>query len=185
MSASLIGRLRSSAFRLSTTAASMSLVGSCFSPESAHIGPSIMCDWRRGQDSPSTAGSGAEERRLQGGRRQSARLRPDCNRRGLYGRCHADTGSLESSARQGSCVDRRRRPTSLGRIWPSSGEPHLIRRCVSTPQQKCISWPEQKYISDAGKKAPRTGGLSSDIRLGRDYPPVCPSWHGVSGSCSD
>ena len=28
-------------------------------------------------------------------------------------------------------------------------------------------------------------GPSSDIRLGRDYPPVCPSWHGVSGSCSD
>src|SRR6267142_2731606 len=34
-SASLIGRLRSSAFRLSTTAVSMSLAGSCFSPESA------------------------------------------------------------------------------------------------------------------------------------------------------
>ena len=35
MSASLIGRLGSSAFRLSTTAVSMSLAGSCFSPESA------------------------------------------------------------------------------------------------------------------------------------------------------
>src|ERR1700735_3939344 len=35
MSASLIGRLRSSAFRLSTTTVSMSLAGSCFSPESA------------------------------------------------------------------------------------------------------------------------------------------------------
>ena len=35
MSASLIGRLRSSAFRLSTTAVSMSLTGSCFSSESA------------------------------------------------------------------------------------------------------------------------------------------------------
>lgn len=35
------------------------------------------------------------------------------------------------------------------------------------------------------QEGPRTGGLSSDIRLGRDYPPVCPSWHGVSGSCSD
>ena len=34
-SASLIGRLGSSAFRLSTTAVSMSLTGSCFSPESA------------------------------------------------------------------------------------------------------------------------------------------------------
>src|SRR5258705_6702403 len=32
---SLIGRSRSSAFRLSTTAVSMSLAGSCFSPESA------------------------------------------------------------------------------------------------------------------------------------------------------
>src|SRR5262245_57579272 len=35
MSASLIGRLRSSAFRLSTTAVSMSLAGSRFSSESA------------------------------------------------------------------------------------------------------------------------------------------------------
>jgi hypothetical protein len=35
MSASLIGRLASSAFRLSTTAVSMSPAGSCFSPESA------------------------------------------------------------------------------------------------------------------------------------------------------
>ena len=30
---------------------------------------------------------------------------------------------------------------------------------VSTPLQKCIGSPEQKYISDAGKEAPRTGGL--------------------------
>ena len=35
MSASLIGRMGSSAFRLSTTAMSMSLAGSCFSSESA------------------------------------------------------------------------------------------------------------------------------------------------------
>jgi hypothetical protein len=35
MSASLIGRLGSSTFRLSTTAVSMSLTGSCFSSESA------------------------------------------------------------------------------------------------------------------------------------------------------
>jgi hypothetical protein len=34
-SASLIGRLRSSTFRLSATAVSMSLTGSCFSSESA------------------------------------------------------------------------------------------------------------------------------------------------------
>jgi hypothetical protein len=36
MSVSLIGRLGSSAFRLSTFAASGSLAGACFSPESAH-----------------------------------------------------------------------------------------------------------------------------------------------------
>ena len=41
MSASLIGRLGSSTFRLSTTAVSMSLTGSRFSSESA-LGPSIM-----------------------------------------------------------------------------------------------------------------------------------------------
>ena len=35
MSASLIGRLGSSAFRLSTTPVSMSLTGSCFSSDSA------------------------------------------------------------------------------------------------------------------------------------------------------
>ena len=40
-SASLIGRLGSSAFRLSTTTMATSLAGSCFSTESAH-GPSIM-----------------------------------------------------------------------------------------------------------------------------------------------
>ena len=41
MSASLIGRLRSSTFRLSAAAVSMSLTGSCFSSESAP-GPSTM-----------------------------------------------------------------------------------------------------------------------------------------------
>jgi hypothetical protein len=56
---------------------------------------------------------------------------------------------------------------------------------VSTPEQKCIGLPEQKYISDAGKKAPEPGAFSSDIRLGSDYLPACPSWHGVSGACSD
>jgi ABC-type uncharacterized transport system substrate-binding protein len=37
MSASLIGRVRSSAFRLSTSTVSMSLTGSCFSSESALV----------------------------------------------------------------------------------------------------------------------------------------------------
>jgi hypothetical protein len=41
MSASLIGHSGSSTFRLSTYAVSMSLAGSCFSPESV-LGPSIM-----------------------------------------------------------------------------------------------------------------------------------------------
>ena len=41
VSRSLIGRLGSSTFRLSTAAVSMSLTGSCFSSESA-LGPSIM-----------------------------------------------------------------------------------------------------------------------------------------------
>ena len=40
MSASLIGRLGSSAFRLSTAAMAMSLAGSCFSTDSAQAGPS-------------------------------------------------------------------------------------------------------------------------------------------------
>src|ERR1035437_2117496 len=56
---------------------------------------------------------------------------------------------------------------------------------VSTPLKKCIGSPEQKYISDAGKKASELGAFSSGIRLGWDYPPACPSWHGGSGACSD
>ena len=36
------------------------------------------------------------------------------------------------------------------------------------------------------QKGPRTGGLFlRGIRLGWDYPPVYPSWPGVSGACSD
>src|ERR1051326_2608909 len=42
MSASLIGRLGSSAFRLSTTTVATSLAGSCFSLRNRHMGPSIM-----------------------------------------------------------------------------------------------------------------------------------------------
>ena len=62
----------------------------------------------------------------------------------------------------------------------------LSRLKLSTPEQKCIGLPEQKYINDASKKAPETGAFCSGIRLGSDYPPAAyPSWHGVSGACSD
>jgi hypothetical protein len=64
-------------------------------------------------------------------------------------------------------------------------ETPVPQRFVSTPLKKCIGSPEQKYISDAGKKAPELGAFSSGIRLGWDYPPAGPSWHGVSGACSD
>ena len=60
-----------------------------------------------------------------------------------------------------------------------------VRFAMSTPLKKCIGSPEQKYISDAGKKAPELGAFSSGIRLGWDYPSAGPSWHGVSGACSD
>jgi len=40
----------------------------------------------------------------------------------------------------------------------SSSLNHPLTILLSTPEQKCIGWPEQKYISEAGKKAPRTGG---------------------------
>lgn len=56
---------------------------------------------------------------------------------------------------------------------------------VSTPEQKCIGSPEQKYINDVGKKPTELMSFSSGIRLGWDDPPVCPSWNGVSGACSD
>jgi hypothetical protein len=65
------------------------------------------------------------------------------------------------------------------------GPPITARAGMSTPLKKCIGSPEQKYISDVGKKAPELGAFSSGIRLGWDYPPACPSWHGVSGACSD
>jgi len=58
-------------------------------------------------------------------------------------------------------------------------------RQMSTPEQKYIGSPERKYISNAGRKTPELGAFSSGIRLGWDYPPACPSWHGVSGVCSD
>ena len=58
-------------------------------------------DRLRGQDHPPAAGGRPQERRLQAWRGQSARLRPAGDRRDLDGRCHADAGALESSARQG------------------------------------------------------------------------------------
>ena len=56
---------------------------------------------------------------------------------------------------------------------------------VSTPEQKCIGSPERKYINDACKKAPELGAFLSGIRLGLDYPPAYPGWHGVIGACFD
>jgi hypothetical protein len=35
------------------------------------------------------------------------------------------------------------------------------------------------------RRPPRTGGFSSGIRLGSDYPPAYPSWRGVSCAYSD
>src|SRR5262245_6181486 len=35
------------------------------------------------------------------------------------------------------------------------------------------------------RRVPELGAFSSDIMLGSDYPPACPSWHGVSCACSD
>jgi hypothetical protein len=56
---------------------------------------------------------------------------------------------------------------------------------MSTPETSYIGAPERKYINDAYKNAPELGAFSSGIRLGWDYPPVCPNWDGVSGACSD
>src|SRR5262249_22126853 len=35
------------------------------------------------------------------------------------------------------------------------------------------------------RRVPELGAFSSDIMLGSDYPPACPSWHGVSCAFSD
>jgi integrase len=35
------------------------------------------------------------------------------------------------------------------------------------------------------RRVPELGAFSSDIMLGSDYPPACPSWHGVNCACSD
>jgi hypothetical protein len=56
---------------------------------------------------------------------------------------------------------------------------------VSTPETSYIGAPERKYINDAYKKAAELGAFLSGIRLGWDYPPACPSWHGVIGACFD
>ena len=76
------------------------------------------------------------------------------------------------------------------RASPADFSPRRMARLsgltdLSTPLKKCIGSPEQKYISDAGKKAPELGAFSSGIRLGWDYPPAGPNWHGVNGACSD
>jgi transposase-like protein len=41
------------------------------------------------------------------------------------------------------------------------------------------------FVQDDAEVASKQWCLSSDIRLGWDYPPVCPSWHGLSGAYSD
>ena len=90
-------------------------------------------------------------------------------------------------------IDDQRAKKDLTEILRALGEAYMDKRsltqddliALSTPEQKCIGLPEQKYISDAGKKAPEPGAFSSDIRLGSDYLPACPSWHGVSSACSD
>jgi len=54
-------------------------------------------------------------------------------------------------------------------------------------RSKNASAGRSKNTSAMVVRRPPNWGPSSDIRLGlgRDYLPVCPSWHGVSGSCSD
>jgi hypothetical protein len=60
-----------------------------------------------------------------------------------------------------------------------------IHRCQRRSKNASAGRSKNTSAMVAGR--PRPGGLSSDIRLGlgRDYLPVCLSWHGVSGSCSD
>ena len=55
---------------------------------------------------------------------------------------------------------------------------------LSTPEQKCIGC-RSKNTSAMLARRPRTGVFSSGFRLGSDYPPAYPGWHGVSGVCSD
>ena len=97
-------------------------------------------------------------------------------------------GDLDDSAVRELAIRVRERITQarkVSRVVMAAGARELWEH-VSTPEQKCIGLPEQKYISDAGKKAPETGAFCSGIRLGSDYPPAAyPSWHGVSGACSD
>ena len=56
---------------------------------------------------------------------------------------------------------------------------------LSTPETSYIGAPERKYINDACKKAPELGVFLSGVRLGLDYPPAYPGWHGVIDACFD
>ena len=67
----------------------------------------------------------------------------------------------------------------LFRFWKGEKKPDCQRR------SKNASAGRSKNTSTMLASRAPNWGPSSDIRLGRDYPPVCPSWHGVSGSCSD
>jgi hypothetical protein len=86
MSASLIGRLRSSAFRLSTAAMSTSLAGSCFSSESAP-GPSIM-----GFEDEAEQSFGRSCRQSSGRTKRTCELTSSIVPRGTSFHCSVDLG---------------------------------------------------------------------------------------------
>ena len=86
MSASLIGRLRSSAFRLSTAAMSMSLAGSCFSSELAP-GPSIM-----GFEDEAEQSFGRPCRQSSGRTKRTCELTSSIVPRGTSFHCSVDLG---------------------------------------------------------------------------------------------
>ena len=44
---------------------------------------------------------------------------------------------------------------------------------------------ELKPVTMLARRPPELGAFSSGIKPGWDYPPAFPSWHGVSGACSD
>src|SRR5262249_4056407 len=82
---------------------------------------------------------------------------------------------------------RNQRRTALGMTaWSVELTPYRNFQNECQRRSKTASACRSKNTSVMlARRVPELGAFSSDIMLGSDYPPACPSWHGVSCACSD
>src|ERR1035441_5942927 len=72
---------------------------------------------------------------------------------------------------------------SVTHSCPYDGRKFERRFAYCQRRRKNASVCRSKNISVMlARRPPNWGAFSSSIRLGWDYPPACPSWHGVSGA---